>query len=217
MDNSLNVIHGLLPGQDTIDNMSDSIITPYSVAPWNYLGTECDTFANMQYPENVVDWVLVSFRTGVESDTEVAKTMGLLTQDGTIEFVNDGTLTREDGDSFYIVVEHRNHIGVMSPTPIEVVNAKLEYDFRTQNSFTNNGTRSGQKEIYPGAWGMFAGESVQDANGNDINGGDKGEWAIENGIFRLYSPTDFNMDGSIDGQDKGLWFSNNGISGALSR
>ena len=215
MDNSLNVIHGLLPGQE--DNATDSIITPYSVVPWNYLGTECDTFANMQYPENVVDWVLVSFRTGVDSDTEVAKTMGLLTQDGTIEFVSDHVLAREDGDSFYIVVEHRNHIGIMSPTPISVVNAKLEYDFRTQNSFTNNGTRSGQKEIDPGIWAMFAGEGVQDINGNDINGNDKIEWGLENGTFGIYSPTDFNMDGSIDGQDKGFWFDNNGTSGALMR
>ncbi len=217
MDNSLNVIHGLLPGQDSVSNASDSIIIPYSVAPWNYPGTECDTFANMQYPENAVDWVLVSFRTGVDSDTEVAKTMGLLTQDGTIEFLNECTLGREDGSSFYIVVEHRNHIGIMSPTPISVVDAKLEYDFRTQDSFTNNGTRSGQKEVISGTWAMFAGEGVQDINGNDINGQDKGFWAVENGTFRIYSPTDFNMDGSIDGQDKGLWFSNNGISGALMR
>lgn len=215
MRNGLNFPYELLPGQDLPEDAS--IVTPYSIAPWNYIGTECDTFANLQYPENVVDWVLVSFRTGLESETEVAKTMALLTQDGTIEFLNDCILTEENGDSFYIVVEHRNHIGVITPTPIPVVNHKLEHDFRIQNSFTNNGTRSGQKEIAPGVWAMYGGEGVQDANGNDINGNDKSQWVIENGTFLIYSPIDFNMDGTVDGQDKTIWFNNNGTSGALSR
>jgi len=199
------------------EDIPASIITPYSIAPWDYTGTECDTFINIQYPQNAVDWVLISFRTGLESETEVAKTMGLLTQDGTIEFLNDCILREEDGDSFYVVVEHRNHVGIISPTPVTVINYKLEYDFTTQDSFTNNGTRSGQKEIYPGVWAMFAGEGVQEANGNDINGNDKGQWLIENGTFLIYTPSDFNMDGSIDGQDKGLWYDNNGTSGALNR
>jgi len=213
MNNSLNTIYELLPAQDT----SLPIIMPYSIAPWNYIGTECDTFINKKYPENTIDWLLVSFRTGLTSETEVAKTMALLTQDGTIEFLNDDILTKEDGNSFYIVIEHRNHIGIITPTPIPVINNKLEYDFRTQNSFNANGTSYGQKQVAPDIWAMFAGECIQEVNGNDINGNDKAQWVIENGTFLIYSPTDFNMDGTVDGQDKAIWFNNNGISGALTR
>ena len=219
MNNSLNIVHKLLPGQTLPnDSISSSIlITPYNTAPWNYVGTEPNTFPTKPYSSNIVDWVLVSFRTGLTPASEVARTLGLITQDGTIEFLSNSILTKEDGANFYIVVEHRNHIGIMSPTPVKVVDYKLKYDFRIQNSFTNNGVRYGQKQVSPGIWAMYAGEGLQNASGYDINGQDKTEWSLKNGTFSTYSFTDFNMDGSIDGKDKAIWSKNNGISGALIR
>jgi len=105
----------------------------------------------------------------------------------------------------------------MTAKPIQVANNTLEYDFRIKNSFTNDGVRYGQKEISPGIWAMYAGDGLQDVNGYDINGQDKAQWSIGNGIFSVYSIIDFNLDGTIDGKDKGVWSKNNGISGALIR
>jgi len=54
---------------------------------------------------------------------------------------------------------------------------------------------------------MFAGDAAQEG---DINGNDKIIWNINNGIFRNYLSSDFNMDGDVNGADKILWSINNG-------
>lgn len=191
-------------------------LQPYSGPPWNYPGMEGQGWKSSDYPTTAVDWVKVSFRTGISKNTEVAATAAVLLEDGTLFFPNTRVLNSSLGNSFYVVVEHRNHIGAMSPFPISIVNNKLSYDFRSKNSYVFG---FGQKEITPGVWGLFGGDGDQVSQpvGFDINGQDNTKWNPNNGLFNKYLEWDYNLDGDINGADKILWNGNNGIFSTLER
>jgi len=117
----------------------------------------------------------------------------------------------------YVVVEHRNHIGVMTPQPVNIVNGTLTYDFRAAESYRDP-TSFGQKQLPTGEWVMFAGDADQsDFPSFDITGTDKTVWFDNNGVFDYYISPDFNLDGDINGEDKLLWFDNNGISSRVPK
>ncbi len=182
----------------------------YNMVPWNYNGTEQNDI------DDAVDWVLVSFRTGVEANTQVARTAGLLKTDGCIYFPDDEVLPAGFDASVYIVVEHRNHIGIMSAQPVNIVNNMLTFDFRTTQTYKNAGSY-GQKQLANGTWCMYTGNIDPDEVGYDINGGDKSIWVNDNGTFNEYLPSDLNQDGDVTGADKGLWFDNNGVYSIVSK
>jgi len=152
MNTALNELH-LLP--DSLESEQ-----PYYVFPWNYQGNEGERFADEPYAQSVVDWLLVSFRTSPDANTEIAKTAALLHNDGQIEFLNECLINRLDGSDFYIAIEHRNHIGILTPSAVTTQDGVLQYDFSAQDSYTANGTRSGQKQIAPGMWAMYGGEGI---------------------------------------------------------
>ncbi len=221
MSNALNLTRGLLPGQTPVSGLATPTPAgqPYNRAPWNYTGTEGAGWTDADYTADVVDWLLVSFRTDIAVNTQVAKTAALLHKDGTISFPDRCVLDGGMGlDSVYVVVEHRNHMGVMSPQLVPVVNATLTYDFRIGDSYRDI-TSFGQKQLPTGEWCMYTGDGNQtaDAVSYDINGQDKSIWVDDNGIFDNYLDTDFNLNGDVNGADKSLWFENNGISSRVPK
>lgn len=76
----------------------------------------------LSIPGTIVDWVLVQLRTGEEGPTVVSKSV-LLRMDGCIVSDNGTTesvtLNVPEG-SYYIVVNHRNHLSVMSDETVEL-------------------------------------------------------------------------------------------------
>lgn len=81
------------------------------------------------YEDNpdIVDWVLVSLRTGTDASTEVQKRAGFVKADGTVVGL-DGSSPLRFGvpdDSYYVVVEHRNHLSVMSASAVAMSNASI--------------------------------------------------------------------------------------------
>ncbi len=217
MRTDINTYLHILPGQ--IDsNLNDTLATqPYDVPPFDYYGTESvpSTFDN--YPPEVVDWVLISARTEVAADSTVSRTAAWLLKDGRIQLLKPlfEELTTAP-DSVYIVIEHRSHIGVMSPQKLPVVSNIITWDFTVQDSYTTP-TSTGQTMLDNLRWGMLAGDTNNDLNGYDINGADKGFWENNNGSFGIYLPTDFNMDGDINGADKIYWLNNNGKFSGVPR
>jgi len=212
MTTILNTDRGLLPGQTPIGALATPTPAgqPYNSAPWNYAGTEGMGWTDADYSSNVVDWVLVSFRTDIQKNTEVAMSAGLLMKDGGITFP-DACGLNTTHDSVYVVIEHRNHMGIMTPEAIPIVDGVLNYDFSTLNSYRNEAS-FGQKQMPDGKWVMFSGDTDQAADmpGYDINGSDKVPWVPVNGFFNMYHPADNNLNGDITGADKALWLSNNG-------
>ncbi len=220
MTTILSTVRKLLPGQTPASGLAIPTPAgqPYNVAPWNYTGTEGANWTDADYTGDEVDWILVSFRTGTTKSTEVAQTAALLNKDGSVRFPDRCALLASAADSIYVVVEHRNHLGIMTPTPIELVNGTLVHDFRTTDSFKDL-TSFGQKQLATGDWGMYCGDANQavDAVSYDITGLDKTIWFDNNGIFDEYIEADFNLDGDINGQDKSLWYDNNGISSRVPK
>ena len=190
---------------------------PFNTPPWNYNGTEGDGWTEQDYPLNAVDWVLLSFREGITKTSEVYRSAGLLLEDGGIAWPSGCPTTALPGNAYYVVLEHRNHMAVMSAAPVPVVNRSLTYDFRLQDGYVLGG--SSQKLMVPGVWALHAGDGEQmtDTVRYDINGSDKILWNSENGNFGFYLLSDYNLDGDINGADKALWVLNNGVFGAVGK
>ncbi len=202
---------GLLPGQtpNNVIMIPTPAGQPYAIAPWNYSGTEGQDWLPNAYDPTVVDWVLLSLRSGITKASEVEQIAALLHADGTIAFTE--TCALRAVETPYVVVEHRNHMGIMSATPVPTIGGQLIYDFRIINSYAIGG--SGQKILGQNQWGMIAadGEQRTDILSYDINADDKALWRDANGNFFQYHPTDFDLNGDVNSADNVLWFDNNGL------
>jgi hypothetical protein len=201
---------GLLPGQSPIGEfgVATSIGQPYKIAPWNYAGTEGDTITT--YPPTVVDWVLVSLRTDSTSSTNIFRAAGWLHTDGNISF-SPSCFTIPNG-SYFVLIEHRNHIGVLSPTKIPIVSNTLTQDFTLNESYIRTNPPSFGQRQKGTKWVMFAGDGQKSTpiTNYDINFNDSQLWKIQSGIFDQYMYGDFNMDADINFSDSFLWKLNSG-------
>jgi len=116
-----------------------------------------------------------------------------------------------------VSIRHRNHIAVLTPQLVPVINGTLTYDFRANDSY-HNAASAGQKQTPDGAYVMYAGDiDPTDAGGYDINGQDKGKWSDDNGTFGAYLPSDINLDGDVNGADKIFWENNNGVNSIVPK
>ncbi len=217
---NLNKQFQLLPG------MSGSIEDgqPYSIAPWSYFGNEGVGYTDADYLRlerlhgnlPIVDWVLVEFRTGLAANTRVVQQAGLMLSDGQIVFEDPSVFGTLNG-AYYLKIDHRNHIGVLSSVPVNISNGTFRHDFRLQNSYANGGV--GMTEVAPGKWALFAANGDQLADGQfyDINASDKQLWSLDNGNFNTYRSSDFTMDGDINGLELILFNMNNGVFSTVER
>ncbi len=219
MISDLNLLRGLLPGQTPGSALTSPTPSgqPYNINPWNYSGTEGIDWTDANYDDNAIDWILVSTRTELDKNTQVGIAAGILNKDGSIDFQEGCPLESIGLDSVYIIIEHRNHMGIMTPQKVPVINNSLSWDFRYSDSYKDV-TSYGQKEILPGTWVMFAGDGDQsDFPSFDIKGTDKTLWLDNNGIFQQYEISDFDLNGDVNGADKVLWFENNGVSSRVPK
>jgi hypothetical protein len=102
------------------------------------------------------------------------------------------------GNSYYLVIRHRNSVETWSANPVTILSAG-SYDFTTTSSraYHNN-----QKEVEPGVWALFNGDVTQDGicNGLDFNLLEADVRTIATG----YKTTDVNGDGIVNGLDFNL-------------
>ncbi len=191
---------------------------PYSAAPWNYTGTEGQGWSDTDYPIGSVDWVKVDFRETTDPASHLLSRAAVLLADGSLHFPNP--ITGDDlqnVNAVYMLIEHRNHMAIMTPQPISIDNGVIAHDFRTANSFSVNAS-SGQKEIESGVWAMFAGDADQSYNlGYEITGVEKLIFNAENGKFNEYNIADYNLDGDVSGLDKTIWYYNNGVFSGIAK
>jgi len=183
---------------------------PYDTAPWNYTGSE----SVVSFDPTTIDWVLVELRdapdaTSATPATTIArkavfvKTNGYLVKlAGTGFPVFDVTITQ----NLFVVVWHRNHLGVMSAYPLVESGGVYVYDFRTSSDKAFGGT-AGYKQLLPsGFWGMVGGDG--DTNGVIEDNDKTSVWMPEAGT-KGYKYGDFNMNGQTNNPDKNdVWFDN---------
>lgn len=205
----------VLPGQ------TNNLVTgqPYTVAPFNYAGTEGVNWT--AYQHNMVDWVLVSFREEY-NDKEFLSIAGIVQTDGQIIFPYDNPRILKLTDfpfinSFYITIQHRNHLMIMSEcTKINLGTLSIEQDFTIVDSYPDNGTATGQKKV-GSYYCMAAGDTDQSDSFGDINSKDKILLRLANGNFNTYAKEDVNMNADINGDDFIMWASNNGLFNFLNK
>lgn len=166
---------------------------PYAGPPWNHAGAESVAVV----PAGVVDWVLVSLRTGTSAATTVASRAAFLMSDGSLVDLDGASPVSFGGiglGSRYVVVRHRNHIGAMTATPRPLDAPVDSCDFTTGPSAFFGG---GGKPLGGGVWGLHAGDFSGDEfiDAADFTGPD-------NQIFQSgYRRADLNLDGFIDAAD----------------
>lgn len=229
----------LLPGQLSVDPFLGNHYSPpgqpYTIAPWLYPGTEGalfdsgnnPLFANAGYPSTVVDWVLVSLRSdSAGTGGPVCQAAALLHKDGTVQFVQPlNCCGVNENNLYYVVIEHRNHLLVMSHVKRMFINHILSYDFRFQQSyedplFAGLNLFAREKEIISGKFAMFAGNGNQVISFNadtDTNFDDRSFWENQNGQIGLYRIGDYNLNGDTNFNDRITWERNNGKFSSVPR
>jgi len=132
---------------------------PYDELPWNYFGAEEVSIANNN---NIVDWILVELRSNQNESSTVSKTVGLLHSNGKVEHVNGGPLLFENTavGSYYLVVRHRNHLGVMSASSRTFNSTGNNYNF--QNASNSAFGTSPMHQLPNGDFALWAGDVLSD-------------------------------------------------------
>lgn len=184
---------------------------PFNTAPWNYLGAE--NVAAIP-STNVVDWVLVELRDAASAATattatRIARQAAFILSDGTIVGMDGISMLQFDASisqQLFVIVYHRNHLGVLSANPLTQVAGVYSYNF-TSGAGQGFGTNS-QKQLFESIYGMFSG----DVNGNGVIETDDftPAWISDAGETGM-SPFDLNLDGEINNIDKdSYWIPNIG-------
>ena len=209
MNSSLNS-DGLIPLQQPYD--SDP------AAKWFYEGDE----SVAEIPNgDIVDWVLVQIRD--------ATSLGNATSSSIIEtrpvfLLKDGSLVGLDGfspltflspveNNLYVVIYHRNHLGVISSVNIPQTGVDAyTYDF-TSGENQAYGGNTAHIQLKSGVWGMSSGEGNGDGAVNTI---DKNNvWQPQSGTSG-YIPGDYNLNGQVENNDKNdSWVENKNKSSGV--
>jgi hypothetical protein len=208
MRTSLNQ-RGLLPGQTPTGQfgVKTPVGQPYNQDPWSYSGSETVD----RYDSTVVDWVLVSLRSNPDSLKATYRGVGLLRSNGQVTMVTTCPVLPTKS-AYFVLVEHRNHLGVMTPAALPVTDGKLRFDFTTQQSFVRKDPPTAGQLQLGSTYLMYAADGLKtpSAQNFDINYGDSGLWKTESGLFDRYLRSDFNLDADVNFSDQGLWKKNSG-------
>lgn len=237
MNTTLNTNH-VLPGQDKLLSPSLSIQAlapftpfgqPYNIAPWNYSGNSGATYGDPSapgappmvtpYPPDVVDWVLVTVRkNGILPANNYWSCAGWVHSDGQVTFPDPcGGLILTPGDNYYVLVQHRTHLGVLSPSvaTYSCGGMIINWDFTTGNSYAPI-FRYGQKQVASGVWAMHAANGEQVTSIASISSSDRTTWRAFQNAYG-YNIGDYDMSSFTESAgDEFLWKGNqNKTSGII--
>lgn len=184
---------------------------PYNIDPWNYNGNESVAAIPST---NIIDWILIELRDTTDAAiasgvTRFAQKAGFLLKNGNI-VDNDGvSFLHFDEiviDSLFVVLWHRNHLGIMSAIGLTRIGNTYSYDF-TISANQIYGFETGIKVLNNDIWGMIAGDGNGDGHINNLDKTDT--WSIKAGKPG-YLGGDFNMNGQVSNSDKDeFWLINN--------
>ena len=179
---------------------------PYNESPWNYSGNEnLGTGPN----SSMVDWVLVELRNASNPTQVIARRAALLKNNGSLLETNGSDGVNFDNvnpGSYYIAIYHRDHLAVMSISPVSLSSNSTLYDFTTEMNKAYG--QNPMIELTPGKFGMIGGDGNADGIVNLI---DREEvWSLQNGTMG-YLSGDYDMNSGVNINDANqLWSISNG-------
>lgn len=139
------------------------LATPYSD------GLTCDAsvFATTG-TDAIVDWVWVELRDKTDNTNVVGSQSALIQRDGDIVDIDGISPLRFDLtlDSFYVVIAHRNHLGVITASTVALSATNTILDFSNNNTMQSGGANS-VVDFSNGIFGIYAGD--YDGNGQIQN------------------------------------------------
>jgi len=203
---------------DVGDNFEDN--TPqfqtYRAGLFNGSELEYDGLESTNIPlAGMIDWVLVSLRSGSDAASEVARGVGILMEDGTLAGLTGGPIpfSGVTPGHFYVVVDHWSHLGIMSAETIDFTSGSGGINFKLADAaWTSGGTPL--KLLEPATYGLFACDANFDGQ---ITAPDFNIWnAATTAGATGYVLGDCNMDGQVTAPDFNLWNANT-TAGAASQ
>lgn len=164
-------------------------------------------------PNAIIDWIFVELRNAKDYSIVEATRSALLQRDGDIvdlDGISPVVFFNLKPDEYFVVIRHRNHLGIRSSQPVSLSSIATSYDFTAVLSQAAGTTPL--HDLGNGKFGLYAGNANFDAQ---INAVDKNTfWRVQNGQPYVYgiSIADFNMDGTVNAVDKNsYWRINNSI------
>ncbi|AFK04145.1 hypothetical protein Emtol_3012 [Emticicia oligotrophica DSM 17448] len=161
---------------------------------------------------SVTDWVLVELRNGTNGSNIVESVAALLSSDGTIRNP-DGTTPLKfstTSGNYYVAVRHRNHLGVMTQSPVALSSTAQSIDFTSPSTlvYTPSGSNP-RKQMPSGVMAMWAGNAtgIYSTNPDKVSytglGSDLSALKTEIGsdlskIVDGYLKGDLNLDGKVN-------------------
>lgn len=184
---------------------------PFNTTPWNYNGTE----TSLDLPANMTDWVLVELRNPLDYSQIVGRAAGLLLNDGTIVSHSDptqGVVINNvlPNSNYYVVVRTRNHLPIMSRTPV-FLSSYNTYDFTiaANQTYGNNQSKNLSTDASSPRYGMWAGDFSADGR---ILPTDFSIYRTDASAIRNYKLGDCNYDGKVTYADYNLFRNNLGTT-----
>ncbi len=156
-------------------------------------------------PTNVVDWVEVQLL-DTNWNARFSQSAFLNTQGQLLSTAGSLGITAQVSAGWYsIVVNHRNHLAVMSAQPVAFTNIVTAYDFTT-GAAQYSGGASAAIQVEPGVWGMLAGDADGDGVIQLVD-----VLICSNQLGEVgYNAGDFDLDGVVTTNDLALVLGNLG-------
>lgn len=180
---------------------------------WLYAGTE-----NVSaIPAGVVDWVLIELRDAADvvsatGATMVAQKAAFLLEDGSVVDIDGSSMLNFNitiANDLFVVVYHRNHLGVISANPLVNNGGVYSYDFSSGETQAYGGSL-GHQQVETGIWAMIGADGNADGQTNNADKIDV--WALD-AANAGYLGGDFSLDTQCNNQDKvDVWVPNSGAS-----
>ena len=149
-------------------------------------------------PANVTDWVLIHLRETPSAPASITRSVwvrsdGYLVTDAGERGV---VVPVVEGKGYHITIQHRNHLGLRSRSPVPFVSSTASYDFTTGPDKCLD-TTNACVQLAPDVWGMIAGDCDGDGKITAVD-----RTIVSNQVGKTgYLAGDVNLDGVVTEED----------------
>lgn len=182
-------------------------LAPYAGSGYTYTGpghtTTIPAVLGVTGPDAIVDWVLVELRSPADPTEVLASRAALLQRDGDVVDVDGLSPLGFDipASNFHVAIRHRNHLGVMTASPIALGPAPTTVDLTSSGTPTYG---SNARKTVGGSMVLWAGNvTFNNAIQYTGSGNDRDKILIRvgsttpNNTVSGYYPEDVNMNGAV--------------------